>query len=109
MLEPQMFTLCYYAAIKCLLCCYYAAIMLLLLFAGVFTVVANFSTEDAPITERALVPLTGRATPTAVTFRVKSYRGSCHEVGVGVCLLRSRDDLEVGHHWRSVVADHCCW
>ena len=28
MLEPQMFTLCYYAAIKCLLCCYYAAINL---------------------------------------------------------------------------------
>ena len=26
MLEPQMFTLCYYAAIKCLLCCYYAAL-----------------------------------------------------------------------------------
>ena len=28
MLEPQMFTLCYYAAIKYLLCCYYAAINL---------------------------------------------------------------------------------
>ena len=32
MLEPQMFTLCYYAAIN--LSRYYAAVMLLLLFAG---------------------------------------------------------------------------